>query len=256
MTNIKDPSMNLWYISLHLDYEEAYPDPFVANVNLRSSFISNYLSIKARRLRFKTDNTFNMISVCPTLHSQNVGCKVWSNNVLKVRVLFDKKKYLGLNEKQRNEYSLELLEEGFRYCKKEKNIPLDALLQLLDDFRNSGYKNEWLHKKKRFRERGIEVILNCKFTPLDFRLVMTVNELKEKKELVSGTIIRTLPDEVHFSPLFKDLYIEGEYLVITEYSDRPKLKFALDDIINGKLKPEIFDAGLKYTPYEGPPNAP
>lgn len=239
--------MKLRYIALFMDTDSGYKDPFRDNFNLNSRFISNYLSIQVRKLKFETDGTFHMLGVSPSLDIKHV-CRIVGEKALQARISFNKEVYVQMSEIEKHEYYLQLLEEGYKVCIKHKKIPLEQLLKLHQDFRNNGYKNEWLHKKKKFKEQGIEVSMNCFFTSIDFQLIMSVFDIKNKIELVSGTVIRTLPNEVCFDSLFKDVIIENDELLITEYQDRPKFKFHLSDILNGKFSFETTDVGLSYNP--------
>jgi len=241
--------MKLRYIALFMDTDSGYKDPFRDNFNLNSRFVSNYLSMQVRKLKFETDGTFHMLGVSPSLEIKHI-CRVVGEKALQARISFDRSAYEQMNEFEKYEYYLQLVEDGYRICTQYKKIPLEQLLKLHQDFRNDGYKNEWLHERKKFKEQGIEVTLNCFFTSFDFRLLMTVYDINSKKELVSGTVIRTLPNEVCFDSLFKDLMIEDNELIITEFQDRPKFKFLLADI-NGKFSFKLIDVGLKYEPYTG-----
>ncbi|MDP4203735.1 MAG: hypothetical protein Q8861_13700 [Bacteroidota bacterium] len=242
--------MNLRYIALYMDYDSGYEDPFRDNFNLHSRFISNYLSVQIRKLKYATDGTFNMLSIAPTIVIKHL-CRIVGEKALHTCISFNRDAYEQMNDIEKYEYYLKLLEDGYRICAHYKNIPLADLLKLHDDFRQNNYKNEWLHKKKRIKEHGLDIILNCYFTSTDFRLVMTACDLVSKKELISGDVIRTLPDEVCFAHLFKDLKIENEHLIITDFLDRPIFSFLLSDLLNGKFKIIFMDNGLKYTPYLG-----
>jgi hypothetical protein len=169
---------------------------------------------------------------------------------LEARISFSKESYEGMNESQRYEYYLQLLENGYRICAQHKELPLEHLLRLQQVFRDNGCKNEWIHKKKRFRANGLEVTLKCFFTSFDFKLQMLVQDTGSKKELVSGIVIRTKPDELCFASLFKDVKIDGDELVVTEFQDRPKFKFLIPDILLGKFFFKTTDEGMNYHPYE------
>lgn len=239
--------MNLRYIALHMNHDSGYKDPFRDNFNLHSRFISNYLSVQIRKLKLTTDGTFNMIAVSPTLEIKHI-CRVVGEKALDISVNFDRNEYIKMTEIEKYEYYLELLQEGYRISSQYKNVPIEQLIRLHQVFRDNNYRNEWLHKKKKFKEHGIEIELNCYFTSLDFQLKMNVYDLNSKTELVSGTVIRTLPDEVCFMNLFKDLIIINNELIITEFQDRPKFKFLLSDIFNAKFHFEITDVGVQYKP--------
>jgi hypothetical protein len=239
--------MNLRYIALFTDSDSGYKDPFRDSFNLNSRFISHYLSVQIRKLKIQTDGSFNMISVAPSKNIKHV-CRIVGEKALQVRLAIDKEKYEQMAEVERYEYYLELLEDGYKIAAQYKQIPLEPLLNLHQQFRIGGYKNEWLHKKKKFKEHGIEVSLNCFFTTYDFQLKITVSDIKTKVELISGMVIRTLPDSVCFHHLFRDVIIENEELIITDFLNRPKFKFLLSDILRKKLAFDVMNIGVEYNP--------
>lgn len=242
--------MTLRYIALFMGDESGFEDGFTSQFDYNTRFISNYLSIQIRKLKYVTDGTFKMIGVTPTLDIKHT-CRVVPEDALQASISFNRDKYEKMAEVDKYEYYLQLLEEGYRICSQYKNIPLEQLLTLHQDFRDNNFRNEWLHKKKRFKEHGIEVSLNCFFTSFDFQLKMSVYDMRSKAELASGTVIRTLPNEQHFAHYFKDIVIENNELIITEFQDRPKFKFSLPDIFDGKFSFEITDEGVPYKPYSG-----
>ena len=241
--------MILRYVAIFMGYNSGFENTFTYQFDYNTRFINNFLSTRIRKSKFLTDSTFNMISVVPSINRM-VACKVMGEKALTANIPFVREKYEEMQKLERYEYYLQLLEEGYGVCFKYKEIPIDDLLRLHQEFRNSGYKNEWLHKKKKFKEYGIEVILVCSFTSFDFRLIMTVNDLESKKEIISGMVIRTKPDEIHFSSLFKDVIIEKDFLMVTQRFDEPKFKFSLSDIFNKKFEFEILEEGLDYIPYK------
>lgn len=239
--------MKLRYIALHMNDSSGYQDPFRDNFNLHSRFISNYMSVQVRKLKYDTDDSFNMISVIPSIFI-DTPCRIVADKVLRAKMLFNKEKYELMDEFTKYEYYLQLLEEGYHICSQCKSIPLDELLLLHAQFRNGGYKNEWLHKKKRFKEYNIEISLMCYFTSENFQLKISVINFKTKEELISGVVIKTLPDEVCYQPLFKDIIIQDGHLAITEFQDREKFVFNLSDVFNKNFRFKVKDVGLKYVP--------
>jgi hypothetical protein len=226
--------MNLWYINIWLNPETGYDTDYRYAFLLRTRFISNYLSKQIRKRRFKTDGTFHMISVDPTPHEPK-ECRIVPDRSLNAEVHFDKDRYEKAKDTGDFEYYLELFETGFSKASKWKDVPLDSLLSLIGDFREKGYKNEWRHKKKRFKEQDIEVILDCRFTTNDFELIATINQISTKKELCSGAVITTDPDEVCFDKLFKDILIDKANIVITDAFNCPSVFIDLKDALNKKL---------------------
>jgi hypothetical protein len=180
-----------------------------------------------------------MISV--RLRPQQFGeCEIVPIDVLRANLPFDDKKYEQIKGTSDCEYYLEMFGEGFQKASKFKEIPLQTLLDLIEEFRKNGCKNEWLHKKKRFKEADIEVALNCYFTTLDFKLVATVNRISTKEELCSGVVLRTDPDEICFDKEFKDILIDKENIVITDFIDKPRILIDLKKAMNRELDSEIL----------------
>lgn len=233
--------MKLWYINIWLNPETGYASDYRYEFKLHTRFISNYLSRQMRKKDnwFETDGTFNMVSVNPMPDNPR-ECKIVPEDVLKVNVSFDREKYERIKGTKDCEYYLELLEKGFERASRFKKVPLDTLLNLIVDFRKNGYKNEWQHKKKRFMEQDIEVVLNCYFTTLDFRLEAVINKISTKEELCSGIVIRTEPDEILFDKMFKDILVDKKNIIITDSSDSPRILINLKKALNKE-----FDSKLR-----------
>lgn len=225
--------MKIWYIAIGLD-RNSYDTEYCYEFDLHTKFISNYLSKRIRKFRFETDGTFNMVFVNVT-PGKPKECAIVPIDVLEAEVAFDQERYERIKRTTDGEYYLEMFEEGFRKAAKCKEIPLQTLLDLIDEFQTNGCKNEWLHKRKRFKEADIEVALNCYFTTWDFTLIVTINRISTKEELCSGLLLRTDPDEICFDKEFKDILIDEENIIITDFLDYPR--FVID--INRALKKEL-----------------
>ncbi len=230
--------MKLRYIALYLD-DKPFGIDFSSEFGYRTGFISNYFSKQIRKINFETDGSFNMI--CAEL-TPNVpkGCAIVPDRALNAEVPFDKERYERIRSSGDCEYYLEMLEEGFRKAAKFKKIPLEALLSLVNEFRQNGCKNEWLHKKKRFKEFDIEVALNCYFTTLDFKLIATIKRISTKEELCSGVVLRTKPDEIFFDKEFKDILMDEKRIIITDFIDHPRILIDLKEAMNKELVAELL----------------
>jgi hypothetical protein len=234
--------MKLWYINIGLDMGWD-PNDYRYEFKLRTRFISNYFSKQMRKKInwFETDGTFNMISVRPTPNTLE-DSRLIAIDVLQADVHFDPERYEKIKGSPDCEYYLELLENGFRRASKFKEVPLDNLLELIENFRKNGCKNEWLHKKRRFKVYDIEVCLNCYFTTLDFKLVATIRRISTKEELCSGVVLRTDPDEVCFDRRFDDILIDGKYIIVTEpIFENPRIMISLERALSGSLEFQLLE---------------
>jgi len=223
--------MTLRYIALQIESEIAgrmYSSDFAYHTR----FISNYFSKAIRKYKYTTDGTFNMISVEGAVNYKEIP-KIKGFDALSVPISFDQNRYEQIKGTEDCSYYLELLEQGFKKASEFKPIPLDTLLSLIDEFKNGGCKNEWLHKKKRFKEEDLEVVLTCEFTTNYFQLIATINQISTKKELVKGIAIKTKPDEIHFDKMFKDILIHENFFVITDASDSARVLINVEDAKKG-----------------------
>jgi len=241
--------MKLRYITLHLDFDSGFNDSFRNEFNSHSNFISNYLSRQVKALNFETDGTYNMLAIIPSNNEAKI-CKIMSVNALCSYIPLDKDLYEKMTDIEKYEYSLTLLEEGYHIASSCKKLPLAELLMLNQKFRDDGYKNEWLFKKKRFKDYRLEVSLTCHFTALYFKLEISVIDYIKKEKLISEALITTAPYEVSFKPLFRDIIIIKDNLVITEYLNRPKFIFSLSDIYEKNFSFQVTDVGLNYKPFQ------
>jgi len=229
--------MNLYYIHLGLDYQ----DYIESNNELRyefqqhTNFISDYFSKAIRKHRYKTDGSYNMIGILPTEFEIKPTKLQGFGDVIGVNLPFDRNRYEKIKGTEDCSYYLELLEQGFKKASEFNDVPLEILLNMIKEFKINDCKNEWLHKKKRFKEDDLEVILTCEFTTNYFQLVATVNQISTKKELVSGVLIRTEVGVSIHEGMYKDVLIKNDEILITDKSDSPRIRINKEKVFEGVL---------------------
>lgn len=229
--------MNLYYILLGLDYQ----DYIESNNELRyefqqhTNFISDYFSKAIRKHRYKTDGSYNMIGILPTEFEIKPTKLQGFGDVIGVNLPFDRNRYEKIKGTEDCSYYLELLEQGFKKASEFNDVPLEILLNMIKEFKINDCKNEWLHKKKRFKEDDLEVILTCEFTTNYFQLVATVNQISTKKELVSGVLIRTEVGVSIHEGMYKDVLIKNDEILITDKSDSPRIRINKEKVFEGVL---------------------
>ncbi|HFG0566529.1 TPA: hypothetical protein ACGFUW_002311 [Flavobacterium psychrophilum] len=229
--------MNLYYISIGLDYDDYIVElnDLRYEVQKHFRFISNYFSKAIRKHKYKTDGTYNMIAVEATEFEIKPTKLVGFGDVIRVNLPFDRNRYEKTKGTEDCSYYLELLEQGFKKASEFKEVPLETLLNIVMEFKQGGCKNEWLHKKKRFKEDDLEIILTCEFTTNCFQLIATINQISTKKELISDVVIKTEPDEICFEGMYKDILINDDKIIITDKSDSPRIIIEKTEVFNGKL---------------------
>lgn len=228
--------MKLRYINLCMNGASGFDTYFENCYCYNTRFINHFLSIQVRKLNIQTED-FNMISIEP-LTSSKYECKIISDNTLKVHLPFDKDKYEKMNSFERTRYNLELINKAYDLAHKEKFFDdVQELFKLNKLFETLKYKNEWLHKKKVYKELNLEVYLNCYFTINQFELKISAYDLKSKLPfLEEKTLLKTWPDEVFFDYKFKDIDVVKDKLIITNKFDEKNFIIDLENLFKGRLK--------------------
>lgn len=205
-------------------YAEGYPRLYRSDFAFRARSTCNFVSRILRAFRFETSNFWRVLLVGHRESKQ--ACGVLGGDVLAVGVKFDQVRYETLVGEQVYEFFLEMLTEGFSIARASHDVPYNELMEAVDRFRDGGYRNEWVHKKRLFRGRdGLRGTLLCS---MDLeRFVLTLRLERKGVLLYESDILETKPDEICFGHQFKDLAIEGEKLIVTSRVSKPLLQLDL-----------------------------
>lgn len=220
--------MILKELYLYPDLAE-YPDEVVHPFRDQSRSVCNFLERELKSIKFEADG-FKRMCVVGKL-SPNTKCYVNTSKVLVIEVPFNEKQYLALNEGELNSYFIDMLKAGFEKSQNQFKIPTDELLSMIESFRSGGYINEWCFKSKHIKALGIKCFLNCKLTIRNFRLTMLV--LKNGKTIFERRILETEPDEIVFTPMFKDICLDGDKLVVLDRFGDPVFQVLVKDLLKG-----------------------
>lgn len=99
-------------------------------------------------------------------------------------------------------------------------------------FRESGYRNEWVAKARRFAAAGIHASLACELTPQRFGLRLII---RHRGALVfDQEIFSSDPDEIAFDYRFKDVVVMGDKLIVTSKTSKPLLELSLSGLLEKK----------------------
>ena len=235
--------MTLFYINFGLDYDEYIMEEneLRYGFQLHTRFISNYLSKEIRKIRFKTDGSFNMLSISLTESKIN-PCKIVPFEVLDVQLPFDRAKYFIIKGTNDCSYYLDLIEKGFEIASEFKTIPYKELIQIVQKFRDGNCKNEWLELKKKFKEDDLEIFLLSEFTTNYYQIRIIIKQISTKKEIINEVVIRTEPYEVVFENLVKTIEIENTIIIKNKFNEAV-IEINKEDIFRGKLNYKILQKG-------------
>ena len=204
--------------TLYLQIEgRELPTEYTYDFLKSSRHICNYIEREVlRKIRFKADGFSQIcISLCSDpkteffVNSANVAC---------CDLKFDRERYDALSKEELPDFYIELLEAGLRQMTGFCPLPLDEILQGLNDFKSGGFVNEWTHKRRVFKKHALTAALRCELSQSAFKLRLEV--LKDKAVTFNEVILETDPDEVAFEHRYKDVMIDDESLVVTsKYGD-------------------------------------
>lgn len=223
--------MKLHYITIEVSNDFCIDKKYRMDFEYHTRFISNYLSRKIRKHKFETDGCFN--GICISLGGNNPMVTI-TNKWLVIDLPCNDITRKFNNETERTEFFLGLFTEGFKKASEYRNIPLAKLNQLVDEFRVGGMKNEWIYKRKLFRDIDLKVTLKCFFTTNDFKLIAEFESITSKKLYCSSIAMRTMPDELCFNYLFRYIVNKKNILYITDFVGEYYVYYKIEDIIKGE----------------------
>lgn len=246
--------MKLRYLNLTIDRfnEQYYSDEkrFAYHFTSNCRFIANYLSKAIRKYKIENSIGITMLSVTLTPDENHIKINE-GDCVLKVFLHFTKKDMERLlllkRYEERFDAYLALYERGYEYARMQGyEIGQDTLMSLHHDFRENDYKNEWLWKKKLFREFDLYVFLQCAFTTIDFTLSIEVLNAKKNVVKLKKTLLRTYPDEICYDKDFRHIIINENQIIITDFLDHPFLSINIDKLRNGILSVDDYGHDLLH----------
>ena len=205
-----------------------YDEQTLQRFQYNSYSVSHYLLVALRKYKYLTDGSYNSIGVYLSFNDQafNYDRVAWKSlhdlhcSIIVTKVKFEE--YLQETDiERRYEFYLSCLEQGYHYINTHKKIPKDLLLNLHDEFRKSGYKNEILFKQLCYKSLGIKVVFTKVLTTFDFHLVINAYDSKTGEVRAEGTIFRTAPDDIFYEYLIKKVQVIEGSIVILDFLAQP-----------------------------------
>jgi hypothetical protein len=203
------------FLKIGDEEEQSLPEGLSYTFLNRSRFVCNYIEREVlSKIRFKTKD-FGRIVIALGPQIQKTGKEVFINSeqIAVLEIPFNRKEYASKSGKGLALYFIDKLKEGLDKCAKSVKIPKKEIFKGLDAFTTEGFKNEWVFKKRVFRKEGLQAFLECELTQNDFILRLKV--FRTSKLVFDKVIYKTFPYQVAMSYPFRDMAIEGHYLVVT-----------------------------------------
>lgn len=220
-----------FFLTLDVDDFKSISDTIVSDFNFQTYFFSNYIQ-KNIKNKFES-NDFNFVGVQGSLYPKKKYeiDKVFKNfsievpfNMDKYQEIYPYKNNYPLNDNllkpikdisKFNHFLYEMFITGMDKIKQQDApISVDEFYKILNEFKEIGFKNEWIFKKKTFKEHSIKGELKCELTCNFFNLKLSI--WKNNNKIFDKEIIKTLPMGVFYETEFNDILIEGDILKISK----------------------------------------
>lgn len=203
-----------------------FEDAIVHLFRDQSRSICNYLERQLKPVKFDADGFKRICFIGKD--EPNSECYVNSSKVLIVEVYFDEKKYKSLKKDQLNTFFSQMLVSGIEKCQKQFEVPVDELLRGIENFLENGCLNRWTFKTKSFKDIGVKCALECELTIEAFYLSLVF--YKGKETLQTREILKTEPDEIVFTPMFKNLRLDENTLIVMDKFGDAVFSMTLDEL--------------------------
>lgn len=215
-------------IALNLDRSN-WPNEYGYAFYMRSRCLCNYIERSLSRLDVRAVNASKL---CITGRPrENVSYVVNSSNIACLDVPFSLHEYDSLRtDGDVNAFMVHFMQSGLALLPLGVAGDVDPILSLIKQFAEGGYLNEWQHKSRAFRDKGIRVALQCSLTPTKFELHMEVTN--RAGNVSRQRLLKTDPEEIAFHHRFADILLEDDHLVVTSKMDKPLCRIPLAELIH------------------------
>lgn len=175
--------------------------------------LCNYVQRFSRSLKIET-NGFNQIVVQDDpFEPDQLEPRIVAEKSLKVPFKFDRLRYESASSLEKQRYFAEVLRHGLQRANDFQVLPLPSLLEKVEEFERSGFRNRWIHKSRSIRSHRLVAELQCELTMDAFNLTLEVR--RQNGPAIRLDILTTKPDEICFHYKFKDIVIRDDHLVVT-----------------------------------------
>lgn len=212
-------------VRLYLNADE-FESSLKSEFLFRSCYVSNYLTRRVKSLRYSSDG-FKAILVQGSSLPDSL-CRISSENNLIAQVGFRLEGYKSQKPAKCHEFFLGMLLEGIEKSARQHKVPLNELKSAIEEFRNGGYRNEWIHKKKVFRAADLVALLHCSLDTKGFNLTLKLDS--KNGTIFEKVILSTKPDELIFAHKFKDVQLVDGSVVVSDKFGKSAFSVRLDSL--------------------------
>jgi hypothetical protein len=145
--------------------------------------------------------------------------RINSSKVLVIEVPLDIEEYKKVSRGDLAEYFISLLKAGFDKAIRNQHLPEHFFGDVFEIFRTAKYMNKWTHVAKKFPSIGVKCNLNCELDLSWFRLSLVIEP--DEGSTFSEEILRTLPDEIVYAHMFKNVQVDGRTLTVYDKFGMP-----------------------------------
>ena len=217
-------------LALNLD-RRCWPNEYCYGFYLRSRSLCNYVERALKSEEIAVVDSTKLVIIGNS--SDSTQFEINSSEIAGLTVPFDTFAYDGLKtNREINAFMVGFLQTNLCELPCYPCSSIDALIELTRRFEEADYQNGWVHKRKRIPQLKASATLHCDLTPDSFTLKL---QIESNKGLVyDGTILQTAPDELAFHYRFRDLLVDGDYLVVTSRMAAPLLRVPLEELCKGQ----------------------
>ena len=212
--------------ALNVD-RSAWGNDFGYAFYLKSRCLCNYIERHIKKSPVELINSTKLVisgsdseSTDFIVNSSSIGC---------LAVPFDKEMYdKSQNDDDMKKFIVRFTRENIINLPDSPCQEIDKILNVIDEFSDSGYVNQWVHQKKSSKKQKLLAVLDCSLTMRKFTLRLTISH--EGSTVYSKVILETDPDELAFHSKFKDIKIEEDRLIVTARNGPNLFEVLLEEI--------------------------
>jgi hypothetical protein len=190
-------------IELYLD--DSYETEENKNFIPRSRCSCNYLEKKLGELKFLTK--YSRVNIY--LSKKEGALKVAPLKgvpILGVTIDYDLKDVQNICDDRLQIHFIAIIERGLKAAEDFMPIPIVECLTFLNEFKENGFKNEWIQAQKEWKQKSIKSEVLASLTTLEFKLLQ---KIYENGNITAERIIaKTSPREIMFHDFLGSLTLD------------------------------------------------